>query len=432
MATSPDDQFLLKTALDAASCGLMLAKIPEKAQSQPAHFPLVLVNAKAEEWTRSSLAAEATLRQLLQWVNEPGIDQMVLAVAGNGIPEEAADCRFSAPGGPDWIRLKVRRESDLLVIVIEDISARKGIERQLSRSEKKQRLYDSITQTTPDLVYVFDLNYRFTYANKALLSMWGKSAEDAIGKGLRENGYEEWHALMHEREIDTVAATKQRLRGTVSFPHAELGKRIYDYIFAPVFNEKGEVEFVAGTTRDITDFKNTEENLQQSEARLKSVIDQTPAPTLVLWGDDLVIEQINRPMLELIGQGEEIIGKPLIEVLPELEGQYVWTQLQKVYTEGIAFDQSEVLVPHTRNGVMHDHYYNLAYRPRTEHNKITGMIQVAIDVTEQVVARKIKEESEHRYRLLSESLEQLVSEEPVNCAGRMKTCNSSPTWRVTI
>lgn len=97
--------------------------------------------------------------------------------------------------------------------------------------------------------------------------MWGKSAEDVIGKGLRENGYEEWHAAMHEREIDEVVASKKSIRGTVSFPHAELGKRIYDYIFAPVLNEKGEVEAIAGTTRDITEIKLAEE--QQFLSRKK-------------------------------------------------------------------------------------------------------------------------------------------------------------------
>lgn len=43
-----------------------------------------------------------------------------------------------------------------------------------------------------------------------------------------------------------------------------------------------------------------------------------------------------------------------------------------------------------------DFYYNLAYRPLKENGRITGMIQVAVDVTEQVVSRKKLEESENR------------------------------------
>lgn len=123
------------------------------------------------------------------------------------------------------------------------------------QADQQRRVYEAITSGTPDLMYVFDLDYRFTYANSALLTMWGKTWDAAIGKGLRENGYEEWHAAMHEREIDHIKATKESVRGEVAFPHAVLGKRIYDYILIPVLSEAGEVEAVAGTTRDVTEQK---------------------------------------------------------------------------------------------------------------------------------------------------------------------------------
>jgi PAS domain S-box-containing protein len=105
--------------------------------------------------------------------------------------------------------------------------------------------------------------------------MWGKTWETAIGKGLRENGYEEWHAQMHEREIDRVQATKKPIRGEVSFPHAELGRRIYDYIFNPILNEEGEVEAVAGTTRDITEIRQAENTITESERRFRTMAEGT-------------------------------------------------------------------------------------------------------------------------------------------------------------
>ncbi|GAA4202847.1 hypothetical protein GCM10022289_18250 [Pedobacter jeongneungensis] len=126
-------------------------------------------------------------------------------------------------------------------------------------TEQQKRVYETIANSTPDLMYVFDLQYNFIYANEALLTMWGKSWDNAIGKGLLENGYEPWHAEMHQREIDHVRTTKTAIRGEVSFPHALLGKRVYDYIFTPVLNDAGEVEAVAGTTRDITDIKQNEQ-----------------------------------------------------------------------------------------------------------------------------------------------------------------------------
>ncbi|MBO9594645.1 MAG: PAS domain S-box protein [Niabella sp.] len=142
-------------------------------------------------------------------------------------------------------------------------------------AERKIRLYETITASTPDLIYVFDLNYRFTYANKALLAMWGKQWNDAIEKGLRENGYEDWHAEMHEREMDAVRKTKRPIRGEVSFPHAVLGRRIYDYIFTPVFNETGDVEAIAGTARDITDIRNAEMKIAESENRFRNMAEGT-------------------------------------------------------------------------------------------------------------------------------------------------------------
>jgi len=162
-----------------------------------------------------------------------------------------------------------------------DITERKQAEEALQktkeRSEQQKRLYETITSGTPDLMYVFNLEYRFTYANSALLTMWGKSWDNAIGKGLLENGYEPWHAEMHEREIDQVKATKQPIRGEVSFPHATLGKRVYDYIFTPVFNDQGEVEAVAGTTRDISERKQWEQKLKESSEELQAINEEMAA-----------------------------------------------------------------------------------------------------------------------------------------------------------
>jgi len=139
--------------------------------------------------------------------------------------------------------------------------AEEALRNSRAQSDQQQRVYETITSATPDLMYVFDLQYRFTYVNRALLSMWGKTWEEAVGKGLLENGYEPWHAEMHESEIDLIVQTKQPIRGEVSFPHAELGRRVYDYILNPVLNEHGEVEAVAGTTRDVTERKQWEETL---------------------------------------------------------------------------------------------------------------------------------------------------------------------------
>ncbi|MBB5645928.1 PAS domain S-box protein [Pedobacter cryoconitis] len=196
-----------------------------------------------------------------------------------------------------------------------DITERKNTEEALriSRvlSDQQKRVYETITSNTPDLMYVFDLNYRFTYANSALLSMWGKTWDTAIGKKLLENGYEPWHAEMHEREIDQIIKTKQPIRGEVSFPHAILGRRVYDYILTPVLNEQGEVEAVAGTTRDITERKQWEEALATGAEELQAINEEMAATNEELAASNEVLTTTNEK-LALVNQ-ELLIAKQKVE-----------------------------------------------------------------------------------------------------------------------
>jgi PAS domain S-box-containing protein len=119
---------------------------------------------------------------------------------------------------------------------------------------------------TPDLAYVFGLDHRFIYANKVLLSMWGRTWDEAIGRTCLELGYEPWHAEMHDREIDQVILSKQPIRGEVPFEGTN-GRRIYEYIFTPVIGFDGQVEAIAGTTRDVTERKQAEDSLLDENRR---------------------------------------------------------------------------------------------------------------------------------------------------------------------
>jgi PAS domain S-box-containing protein len=131
---------------------------------------------------------------------------------------------------------------------------------------QQRRLYEAILTNTPDLAYIWNLDHRFIYANEGLLRMWGRTWEEAIGKNCLELGYEPWHAAMHDREIEQVKATRMPVRGEVPFTGA-FGRRIYDYLLVPVIGANGEVEAVAGTTRDVTDYKQLESSLVNADRR---------------------------------------------------------------------------------------------------------------------------------------------------------------------
>ena len=133
-------------------------------------------------------------------------------------------------------------------------------------SERRRRLYETFLENTPDLAYVFGRDHRFTYANKVLLEMWGRTWDEAIGRTCLELGYEPWHAEMHDREIEQVIFTRQPIRGEVPFQGTN-GRRMYEYIFTPVLGLDGEVEAIAGTTRDVTERKQAEEGLRDANLR---------------------------------------------------------------------------------------------------------------------------------------------------------------------
>jgi PAS domain S-box-containing protein len=144
-----------------------------------------------------------------------------------------------------------------------DVTARKQAEEALAQ---QGRLYEAILTNTPDLAYVWDRQHRFIYANEGLLAMWGKSREEAIGRTCLELGYEPWHAQMHDREIEQVIATRLPVRGEVPFK-GTFGLRTYDYLLVPVFGVEGDVEAVAGTTRDVTERKQMEASLLEADRR---------------------------------------------------------------------------------------------------------------------------------------------------------------------
>jgi PAS domain S-box-containing protein len=173
-------------------------------------------------------------------------------------------------GRETWFDVTAYPHDDGIALLYRNITEQKQVERELARviaeSERRRRLYETFLANTPDLAYVFDLDHRFVYANEVLLTMWGKTWDDAIGKNCLELGYEPWHAEMHDREIEQVKATKKPIRGDVPF-NGTFGRRIYEYIFVPVLGPDGEVEAIAGTTRDVTDRRNTEEALRQDSLR---------------------------------------------------------------------------------------------------------------------------------------------------------------------
>ena len=219
-----------------------------EAQGRPLEAVFKIVN----EQTRQPV--ENPVARVLKKSRAVGLANQTVLIGKDGTERPIDDS--AAPIRDEQGRLKG------VVLVFRDITEQRRAEEELAlkrkEADRRRRLYEAALSNTPDLVYVFDLDHRFTYANEGLLAMWGRTWDEAIGKTCLELGYEPWHAAMHDREIEQVVVTRQPVKGEVPFTGA-FGRRIYEYIFVPVLGENGEVEAVAGTTRDVTDRKQAEE-----------------------------------------------------------------------------------------------------------------------------------------------------------------------------
>lgn len=207
-------------------------------------------------------------------------------ILNNGTPQYDSNCTFNGFIG-SCIDIHDRKLHEL---EFADKSQLLNDEKKFiqDNSDIQKHLYETILSATPDFIYIFEFSepeHRFAYANKGLLNMFGKTYEETVGKTFTEIGYEPWHAEMHNKEIDTVRATKKQLQGEVPF-HGTYGKRIYDYIFAPVFDTNGEVKAVTGITRDVTERHNTEKLLQHNQESLRAA-DQRKDEFLAMLAHEL-------------------------------------------------------------------------------------------------------------------------------------------------
>ena len=126
-----------------------------------------------------------------------------------------------------------------------------------------------------DLIYTFDLAGRLTYANQPLLDLWQKPLSEVVGKNFFNLDYPPALADRLQQQIQQVITTRQPLKAETSYTSAS-GTRVYEYIFVPLFDADGAVEAVAGTGRDISDRKQVELALRESEQRFRTLTATVP------------------------------------------------------------------------------------------------------------------------------------------------------------
>lgn len=140
----------------------------------------------------------------------------------------------------------------------------------------------------------------------------------------------------------------------------------------------------------------------------------SPAPTSIYSGENMVIRFANAGMLELWGKSASVIGKPLMEAIPELEGQPFLKLLQEVWHTGKTYSVTEAPAKLIKNGEEVLDYFDYEYRALTDHhNRTWCILNTALNVTSRrEFLQQIKQKEEREHALNEEmaaTLEELTS-----------------------
>jgi PAS domain S-box-containing protein len=257
-----------------------------------------------------------------------------------------------------------------------------------------------------ELIQIYNDAYR------SILGEDGKNPE-IFGKPARDTWPEGWRLI--DTLVKQVSDTGQSLfaedQPVPIYRNGHLETVYWTYSYNPVLNERGSVNGILGlcieTTKTVLSFKQLEETkvqLEHSESNLRNMILQSPFAICILKGPHHVIEIANERMFKLLGRGDQLVGKPAFDGLPEAKHQGYEELLDQVYTTGETFTAYGMPVTLPRGDSTQTVYVQFVFEPyRGLNGVVNGVMVVAIDVTNQVLALKKVEESENKLRSVVES-----------------------------
>ena len=291
-------------------------------------------------------------------------------------------------------------------------------------------------------------------ANNAMIRFWGKD-NSIIGKTLEDAVPElegqpfidllknVWRTGITYEAVDTPA--KLNVDG-------ELKVFYFDFVYRAIKNEQGEIYCILHTAVDVTErninlnlFKDVAQREQQlneeltatneelassqydllqlnqqleqriesrtkalakSEARLINMVMTTPIGMTVLRGRDLVVETANQYILSIWARtAEEVSGKRLMDIFPELVDQPFPKMLAEVFDTGKKVALPEIAaVVGTAEGDRNI-FVNFSYDPLFDADgNVDSILVTVLDITEVVKTRKVLEQSEAEQQALNEEL----------------------------
>ena len=243
----------------------------------------------------------------------------------------------------------------------------------------------------PEFVQIYNDGYRPSLGE-------GGRHPRALGMRARDFWTDIWETI--GLEVEAVRASGEATWHEDNLVPIERNGRIepvyWTYSYSPIHDDDGSIGGVLVVVQETTVRVLAEQRLaalnrelEVERARLEFVFQQAPTFLAVLRGADHVFELVNDAYYQLVGH-RDLLGKSVLEGLPEIRGQGFIELLDGVLETGESFIGREVpvLLARTPGESPQERFIDLVYLPLVGADGArSGVIAHGVDVTEHVRAR---------------------------------------------
>jgi diguanylate cyclase (GGDEF)-like protein/PAS domain S-box-containing protein len=287
-----------------------------------------------------------------------------------------------------------------VLVTMRDITGRKQAEEALRESENRYRL---LVESSPLCIHEIDLEGRLQSMNKAGLNMLGLDDARKIC-GLSYLG------AVSQQDAGRVGALLQDAISSGNPSYFEFAATgdvplYFKSCFIPIKDSSGKVLKLMGITEDITERKQAEDALRESEASLRAILDNSP---YLVWLKDTEGRYITSNMAHAnyirLKAPSEITGKTDLDFWP------------KDLAEKYRADDAEVMALRRQKRVEEQsidgdrmHWVETYKTPVIdESGNVLGTTGFAIDITERKLVEEALLRSEKKFRTLFDSTSDMV------------------------
>ena len=194
------------------------------------------------------------------------------------------------------------------------------------------------------------------------------------------------------------------------FRNGQFESGFFTFSFSPIRNDFEKVGGVLCTVIETTEQIKIRNEIANSERTLDQIFSESPSFMAFLTFPDYTFQKANREYLKLIGMND-IVGKRVLDLMPEVEAQGFIKLLEEVATKKTPFYGNEVLINFASvNGIPKSAYLDFVYQPLINaKGDVHGIVAQGFDVTEKVLARKQVEESGAFLKLITDSIPDFIS-----------------------